>query len=239
MEWHDEGFVLAVRRHGENDVIVSLLTREHGRHAGLVKGGGGRRGGALYEIGNRLGAGWRGRLEEQLGHYACEIQSQPAAQLLDEPLRLSALAAAAAVAEEAMPEREPHPRAFEGFAGLVEGLLTATALTDWAARYVRWELDLLAELGFGLDLGNCAISGATTDLAFVSPASGRAVSEAAAGNLARAPVAAAGLPHRGRGGSRCHPSGPGAHRRLPGAPCPAAHAARPRSVSGQTPTRLI
>ena len=80
-----------------------------------------------------------------------------------------------------MPEREPHPRAFEGFAGLVEGLLTATALTDWAARYVRWELDLLAELGFGLDLGNCAISGATTDLAFVSPVSGRAVSEAAAG----------------------------------------------------------
>ena len=109
------------------------------------------------------------------------VQSQPAAQLLDEPLRLSALASAAAVAEEAMPEREPHPRAFEGFAGLVEGLLTAPALTDWAARYVRWELDLLAELGFGLDLGNCAISGATTDLAFVSPVSGRAVSEAAAG----------------------------------------------------------
>jgi len=181
LEWHDEGFVLAVRRHGENDVIVSLLTREHGRHAGLVKGGGGRRGAALYEIGNRLGAGWRGRLPEQLGHYACEVQSQPAARLLDEPLRLSALAAAAAVAEEAMPEREPHPRAFEGFAGLIEGLLTAPALTDWAALYVRWELDLLAELGFGLDLGNCAISGATTDLAFVSPVSGRAVSAAAAG----------------------------------------------------------
>jgi DNA repair protein RecO (recombination protein O) len=181
VEWHDEGFVLAARRHGENDVIVSLLTREHGRHAGLVKGGGGRRGGALYEIGNRLRAGWRGRLEEQLGHYACEVLSQPAAQLLDEPLRLSALAAAAAVAEEAMPEREPHPRAFEGFAGLVEGLLTAPVLTDWAAGYVRWELDLLAELGFGLDLGSCAVSGATTDLAFVSPASGRAVSEAAAG----------------------------------------------------------
>ena len=121
------------------------------------------------------------RLEEQLGHYACEIQSQPAARLLDEPLRLSALASAAAVAEEAMPEREPHPRAFEGFAGLVEGLLAAPGLTDWAARYVRWELDLLAELGFGLDLGACAVSGATTGLAFVSPASGRAVSEAAAG----------------------------------------------------------
>jgi DNA repair protein RecO (recombination protein O) len=181
LEWHDEGFVLAVRRHGENDVILSLLTREHGRHAGLVKGGGGRRGAALYEIGNRLRADWRGRLVEQLGRYACEVQSQPAARLLDEPLRLSALAAAAAVAEAAMPEREPHPRAFDGFARLVESLLAAPALTDWAAGYVRWELDLLAELGFGLDLGKCAVSGATTGLAFVSPASGRAVSEAAAG----------------------------------------------------------
>jgi DNA repair protein RecO (recombination protein O) len=181
MEWHDEGFVLATRRHGESDVIVSLLTREHGRHAGLVKGGGGRRGAALYEIGNRLAAGWRGRLPEQLGHYACEIQAQPAARLLDEPLRLAALAAAAAVAEAAMPEREPHPRAFEGFGALIESLLGAAALLDWAPRYVRFELDLLAELGFGLDLSRCAVSGVTTDLAFVSPASGRAVSAAAAG----------------------------------------------------------
>jgi DNA repair protein RecO (recombination protein O) len=181
MEWHDEGIVLAARRLGESDVVLSLLTREHGRHAGLVKGGGGRRGAALYEIGNRLRAGWRGRLPEQLGHYICEVQAQPAARLLDEPLRLAALASAAAVVEAAMPEREPHPRAFEGFGALIESLLGAEALLDWAALYVRFELDLLAELGFGLDLSRCAVSGATTDLAFVSPASGRAVSAGAAG----------------------------------------------------------
>jgi len=88
VQWSDEAIILAARPHGESALILQLLTREHGRHAGLVKGGGGRRGGALYEIGNRLRAGWRGRLEEQLGHYACEVLSQPAARLLDEPLRL-------------------------------------------------------------------------------------------------------------------------------------------------------
>jgi DNA repair protein RecO (recombination protein O) len=181
MEWHDEGFVLAARRHGESDLILSLLTRERGRHGGLVKGGAGRRSAGLYEIGNRIQAGWRGRLEEHLGHYACEVMAQPAAALLDEPLRLAALASAAAVAEAAMPEREPHPRAFDGFALLIDGLLAAGADLAWAERYVRWELDLLAELGFGLDLSSCAVTGSADDLAFVSPASGRAVSAAAAG----------------------------------------------------------
>ncbi|HZT19537.1 MAG TPA: DNA repair protein RecO [Dongiaceae bacterium] len=181
MEWHDEGFVLAARRHGESDIVLSLLTRAHGRHAGLVKGGGGRRAAGLYEIGNRLSARWRGRLPEHLGHYACEVRSQPAAALLDEPLGLAALAAAAAMAEAAMPEREPHPRAFEGFAQLIAGLEAGDPPLNWAARYVRWELDLLAELGFGLDLASCALSGVAGDLAYVSPASGRAVSEQAAG----------------------------------------------------------
>jgi len=181
MEWHDEGLVLGARRHGESDLILSLLTRGHGRHAGLVKGGGGRRAGGLYEIGNRLSAVWRGRLPEHLGRYACEVQAQHAALLLDEPLRLAALASAAAVAEAALPEREPHQRAFEGFAGLVDSLISTQGIIEWGARYARWELDLLAELGFGLDLASCAVSGATTDLAFVSPASGRAVSRQAAG----------------------------------------------------------
>jgi DNA repair protein RecO (recombination protein O) len=181
MEWHDEGLVLASRRHGESDLILSLLTRGHGRHAGLVKGGSGRRAGGLYEIGNRLKIVWRGRLPEQLGRYACEVQAQHAASLLDEPLRLAALASAAALAEAALPEREPHERAWEGFAGLVEGLVSTSGELDWAVLYVRWELDLLAELGFGLDLARCAVSGATSDLVFVSPTSGRAVSRQAAG----------------------------------------------------------
>jgi DNA repair protein RecO (recombination protein O) len=181
MDWRDEGFVLSARRHGESDLILSLLTREHGRHGGLIKGGGGRRSAGRYEIGNRLLAVWRGRLPEHLGHFHCEVASQPAAALLDEPLRLAALSSAAAVADAAIPEREPHPLAFEGFADLIDCLLAAEGLLDWATRYVRWELALLAELGFGLDLSSCALSGAATDLAFVSPASGRAVSRQAAG----------------------------------------------------------
>src|SRR5262249_14013819 len=109
------------------------------------------------------------------------VRARRGARVRAEPLRLGALAWAAAVVEAAMPEREPHPRAFEGFGALIESLLGTEALLDWAALYVRFELDLLAELGFGLDLSRCAVSGATTDLAFVSPASGRAVSAAGAG----------------------------------------------------------
>ena len=181
MEWRDEGFVLAARRHGESDRVLSALTREHGRHAGLIRGGGGRRQAGLYEIGNRLTLRWRARLPEHLGSFGCEMLDQALAELLDDPMRLAALASAAAVAEGALPEREPHPRAFEGFAGLLAALRGAGGLLSWAERYVRWELDLLAELGFGLDLARCAVSGATTDLAYVSPASGRAVSRGAAG----------------------------------------------------------
>jgi DNA repair protein RecO (recombination protein O) len=181
MEWRDEGYVLAARRHGEGGLVLSLLTRDHGRHAGLVKGGGARRAAGIYEPGNRIGTHWRARLSEHLGNYTCELLAQTAAEFLDEPMRLAILTAAAAVAEEALPEREPHPRAFDGFARLIESLRGPGQSLDWAERYVLWELDLLSELGFGLDLTRCAVSGETVDLAFVSPSSGRAVSRDAAG----------------------------------------------------------
>jgi DNA repair protein RecO (recombination protein O) len=181
MEWRDEGYVLGARRHGEGGIVLSLLTREHGRHAGLVKGGGGRRAAGTYEPGNRIGAHWRARLSEHLGNFTCELLAQTAAEFLDDPMRLAILTAAAAVAEEALPEREPHPRAFDGFASLIEGLREPGETLASVQRYVLWELDLLAELGFGLDLARCAVSGKTADLAFVSPNSGRAVSLDAAG----------------------------------------------------------
>jgi DNA repair protein RecO (recombination protein O) len=180
MEWSDEGFVLSARRHGESDIVLSLLTREHGRHAGLVKGGGSRRAGGLYEPGNRLRAVWRARLSDHLGNFTCENLSQSAARLLDEPLRLAALSAAAAVAEATLPEREPHPHAYDGFAELIDALLANDDTIAWAARYVHWELALLSEIGFGLDLASCAVNGDTAGLSFVSPNSGRAVSERAA-----------------------------------------------------------
>lgn len=177
MNWSDEGYVLSVRRHGEAAAIVNLLTRAHGRHAGLVRGGMGRRLRGVLQPGNRVAAEWRGRLAEHLGTYTVEALRDHAAGLLSDGDRLAGLTAAAAVTEAALPEREPHETIHDGFAVLLEALAGTRA---WPAVYVRFELGLLAELGFGLDLSHCAATGNTEDLTYVSPRSARAVSSEAA-----------------------------------------------------------
>jgi DNA repair protein RecO (recombination protein O) len=176
MEWRDTGFVLAARRHGESALIVELLTREHGRHAGLVRGGQSPRRRALLQPGNKLAAAWRGRLPEHLGSFECELIEAHAARFLDDPDRLAALTAAASLLVTALPEREPNAELYEAFAVLLDALDSAPS---WPQCYVAWECGLLAALGFGLDLDRCAVTGATTDLAYVSPRTGRAVSRAA------------------------------------------------------------
>ena len=173
MEWTDEGFVLSARKHGENAAVVSLLTRDHGRHAGLVHGGAGRRARGVYQAGNLVHVRWRARLSEHLGAYQCELAQAHAAAFLSERLRLLALTAAVAILDRLMPEREPQPRVFEEFRDLVESL---AADDDWRAGLVRWELALLGHLGYGLDLSRCAATGATEELVYVSPRSGSAVS---------------------------------------------------------------
>jgi DNA repair protein RecO (recombination protein O) len=173
MLWRDTGFVLATRRHGENALIVDLLTREHGRHAGLVRGGQSPKVRAMLQSGNEVAAVWRGRLDEHLGTIACEMVRAHAARFLDDPGRLAGLTSAAALVGAALPEREPHGDVFTSFARLIEALDSAV---DWPTQYVRWEHDLLSALGFGLDLSRCAVSGATAGLAYVSPRTGRAVS---------------------------------------------------------------
>ncbi|MBT3370402.1 MAG: DNA repair protein RecO [Rhodospirillaceae bacterium] len=177
MNWSDEGYVLSVRRHGEAAAIVNLLTREHGRHAGLVRGGAGRRLRGVLQPGNQVAADWRGRLAEHLGSYTVEAMRDHAAALLADGDRLAGLTAATAVTEAALPEREPHLAIHDGFAALLAAL---AGTPNWAAIYVRFELGLLAELGFGLDLSHCAATGSTEDLAYVSPRSARAVSREAA-----------------------------------------------------------
>ena len=122
MDWTDQGIVLAARKHGESALIVQLLTRAHGRHAGLVRGGAGRRQRGVYQPGNAVTAHWRGRLAEHLGAYVCEPAASHAATLLDDPPRLAALSAACAVAEAALPEREPHAAVYEGFLALLDAL---------------------------------------------------------------------------------------------------------------------
>src|SRR5437762_9096012 len=181
MEWTEEGIVLTARRHGESSAIVTLLTREQGRHAGLVRGGFGRAQRGLLEPGNRVRARWRARLAEHLGTLTCEPVDSTAAALLDDPLRLAALSAATGVAEAALPEREPHARVHDGLQALLDLLRGPATIAVWGQAHAGWERDLLADLGFGLDLTRCAVSGTAEGLAFVSPEAGRAVSRAAGG----------------------------------------------------------
>lgn len=175
MEWRDQGIVLSARPHGETAAVAVLLTRGHGRSAGLVPGGRSSRLRAGLEPGTLADARWRGRLPDHLGHFTLETVHAYAAAVLDEAPRLAALTAACALVDAALPERQPHPPVFDGLLVLL-GLLPSPA---WAESYVRWEVGLLAELGFGLDLDRCAVTGANDYLAYVSPRTGRAVSAAA------------------------------------------------------------
>lgn len=181
IEWLDEGIVLGARPLGERDAVLSLLTFEHGRHAGLVRGGVGKRQAPLLQPGNRLQVTWQARLEQHLGAFAVEPMRLHAARIMADSLALLGLGAATSLVELGAGERDPHPRLYAALLTLVEALGPGRA---WLERYVRFELLLLAELGFALDLEHCAVTGATEDLAYVSPRTGRAVSREGAGELA-------------------------------------------------------
>ena len=173
MQWTDEAIVLSARRHGETSSVLSVLTRERGRHAGLLRGGAARRRGGMPQPGGTVVLTWRGRLAEHLGQFAVESLDARSAGLLDDAARLAGLTAALAVAELALPERQPHPAVHRGLTALIDVLLSGDAL--WSAAYVRWELGVLADLGYGLALERCALTGRTEGLSHVSPRTGRAV----------------------------------------------------------------
>ena len=175
IEWTDAAIVLSARPHGEGSAIVQLLTATRGRHAGLARGGSSARQRGTYQPGTEVAAVWRARLADQLGNLTCEAVHGHAAGWLDDPFRLAGIGAACAVAESALPEREPHPPLYHGMVAF----LACLDAEVWPAAYVRWEVELLAELGYGLGLDACAVTGATDDLARVSPRSGRAVSREA------------------------------------------------------------
>jgi DNA repair protein RecO (recombination protein O) len=185
MEWSDEAIVLSLRPHGESSGILEALTRAHGRHLGLVRGGVSPKRRATLQPGNRVNLTWRARLSENLGVYGVELAEARAHTMFESRAALLGLNAFAAVASAVLPEREPHGPAFDGADALL-ATIAEHELSDWAPLFVRWELGLLDELGFGLDLTRCAATGVTEDLIYVSPRSGRAVS------------AEAGAPYRER-----------------------------------------
>ncbi len=172
MQWSDEGIVLSIRQHGESSVIVDLLTAGHGRHSGLVRGGRSKRLRPLLQPGNRVEARWRARLPEHLGMYILEPLSLRAALVMDDPQKLLALQSVCALCS-LLAEREPHAGLFEATELMLEAL---TGREQWLPLLVHWELGLLAELGYGLDLACCAVTGSVEDLVYVSPRSARAVS---------------------------------------------------------------
>ena len=172
MDWRDEGILIAARRHGESSAIVEVFTAGHGRHAGVVRGGAGRRMAPVLQPGVRLAVEWSARLEEHIGHLRVEPLPSRTAAIMADAAALATLAATTALLSATLPERDAHPALYARTLELVAAL---GAAADWPARYAAWELALLAELGFGLDLERCAVTGGTDDLVWVSPKSGRAV----------------------------------------------------------------
>jgi len=175
MTFVDRAIVLGARAHGETHAIAELLTEAHGRWPGLVHGGQGRRVQPLLQPGNEVRAEWKGR-GEGLGFYALELTAANAATLMQDALALAALLSATSLARECLPEREAHPGAFRAMKILIEHL---DSIDIWPALMARFELGLLAELGFGLTLDRCAATGARDDLVYVSPRSASAVSRGA------------------------------------------------------------
>ncbi len=178
MEWRDQGVILSVRTHGESAAIIEVFTAEHGRHAGVVRGGASRRVAPVLQPGAQIEVTWRARLDDHIGAYAAEPLISRAG-LMSDRRALAALNAVCALLRFALPEREPHPALYDA----TQDLLGRLAVTDdWSAGYLSWEMILLEELGYGLDLTACAVTGQTQDLAFVSPKTGRAVSRGGAGD---------------------------------------------------------
>jgi DNA repair protein RecO (recombination protein O) len=175
MEWTDSGIVLGVRRHGEANAIVELMTREHGRHLGLVRGGAGSRMRPVLQPGNSVRAVWRARLDEHLGHFVVEGLQLRAAAFLPVSHAVFGVTHLGALCR-LLPERDPHPAIYDAVAAILDRMHDRALA---GACVTRFELQLIAELGFGLDLAQCAVTGEAVDLAYVSPKSGRAVSRAA------------------------------------------------------------
>lgn len=175
MEWRDEGIILGTRKHGETSVILEVMTRAHGRHLGMVRGGRSRKAQPVLQAGNRVDLIWRARLDEHMGMFQVEALELNAARLFESACAVYGLQTLAAHLR-LLPERDPHQGLYEMLGLLIEHLGDAATAGELV---VRFELAMLEELGFGLDLSECAATGRQQELVYVSPKSGRAVSREA------------------------------------------------------------
>ena len=173
MEWEDQGIVLSVRRHGESSAILSVFTSSHGRCLGLVKGGMSKGQKSTLQKGNLLAIKWRARLEAHLGTFSCNLLRSNAMKFMDDALKISVLNSACSVVDLVLPEREGYQNLYLQFFSLIDNLSESRFIIN----YIFWEIDLLQSLGFGLDLSRCCVSGEKEDLFYLSPKTGRAVSE--------------------------------------------------------------
>lgn len=171
MEWRDEGIILGTRKHGETGAILEVMTRAHGRHLGIVRGGRSRKQQPVLQAGNRVDLAWRARLDEHLGTFQAEPLELNAARLFDSAVAVYGLQTLAAHLR-LLPERDPHQALYDTLLVMLSHLDDPRAAAELV---VRFELLVLEELGFGLDLSCCAATGTREDLVYVSPKSGRAV----------------------------------------------------------------
>ena len=180
MDWQDDGILLTTRPHGESSAIIEVLTAAHGRHMGLVRGGGSRRMAGVLIPGTQLALRWRARLEDHMGAFTVEPRGSRAV-ILEDRGRLAALNSAVSLLHISLPERDPNPALYALSLGLFDQLAEGE---EWLTHYIHWELQLLSQMGYGLDLESCAVTGSREGLAYVSPRTGRAVSAQAAGDWA-------------------------------------------------------
>ncbi len=180
MEWSDRAIVLSLARYSEHAAIIRFFTEQHGLSAAMVHGVSSRKSRGLYQPGNMLNITWRARVSEQIGHLAQAdmLMAVPALIMHDAP-RLGALASSCVLTETSLAERHPESALFSALLYLIETLVHQA---DWQAVYVRYEVELLAACGYGLDLSSCAVTGESSELAYVSPKTGRAVTRAGAGH---------------------------------------------------------
>lgn len=182
MEWKDTGIILSARKHGESSLIIRAFTPSRGVHAGLVRAS--KKSRNIYQVGNIVELSWKARLEEHLGNYICELKHSIAGYVLSDSARLIAMQSACTLVEQTMPERDPHPELYYVMEDFLLKLKQTnnqqlTTNNHWLSSYILLEIELLRQLGYGLDLETCAATGTKEDLAYISPKTGRAVSKEA------------------------------------------------------------